>query len=202
MDVARPPALPAGRRRESRRTRSGSRDSGPGGPGAVAPGPSRRGRGLAGPERRAGARRVRARLNASAGPGGTGCGASPQGGAGAVEDPLDQGAKPLTRPVRVLTAASPPRRSTPTQTWILSDSGTPMATGQPPVHHGGHRRAPGRLPGPSARRRKSLLPELASPSWPLPAKRAATCSPPTAPHRPLRTDLGAHRLRVAPSAIS
>ncbi len=83
-------------------------------------------------ERMTGAHRLRARLNASAGPGGVGCGGSPQGAAGAVEDPLDQGAELLFCVVRVLMAASPPRRST--RTWILSDSGTPMVIGQLPVY--------------------------------------------------------------------
>ena len=94
VDIAHPPALPAGRRREPAPDLVRARAPGPGGPGAVAPSPF----GVAAAWRALLTHgRVRTAsggcLNASAGPGGMGCGGSPQGGAGAVEDPLDQGAE-------------------------------------------------------------------------------------------------------------
>ncbi len=152
----RPSAFPAGRRREpapepGRRHHPQAQQ-----PRAVAPGPSRQGRGLAGPgSARAGARRLRARLNASAGPGGTGCGASPQGGARAVEDPLDQGAEPLTRVVRVLRAAPLAQAQHPDPDLDTLRQRHTMVTGQTSAHRGGRKCAPGRLPGPPARRKEA-----------------------------------------------
>ena len=95
VDVAHPPALPAGWRREPAPDQVGARAPGPAA-GTVAPGPfgvaaAWRALGAHGRERTASG----GCLNASAGPGGVGCGGSPQGGAGAVEDPLDQSAEPL-----------------------------------------------------------------------------------------------------------
>ena len=69
-----------------------------------------------------------------------------------------------------------------------------MVTGQPPVHRSGHRCAPGRLPGPPARRKEAASPRarppiLASPSQAhshlLPADRSAPTSEPTDSGRPL-----------------
>ena len=53
-------------------------------------------------------------------------------------------------------APGPARRNSLIET--LSGSGTPMVIGQPPAYRDGHRRAPGRLPGPSGRSRVAREP--------------------------------------------
>ena len=93
VDIAHPPALPAGRRREPAPDLVRARAPGPGGPGAVAPSPF----GVAAAWR---ALLTHGRVRTVSGLVSTPLRAPaawtlryPQGGAGAVEDPLDQGAE-------------------------------------------------------------------------------------------------------------
>ena len=87
-------------------------------------------------------------------------------------------------------APGPARRNSLIET--LSGSGTPMVIGQPPAYRDGHRRAPGRLPGPSGRRKEAAF---LGARFPAPGLSQPGTQPPVL-RRLLCTDLGVHGLRV------
>ena len=114
----------------------------------------------------------------------------PQGSAGTVEDPLDQGAEPLICVVRVLMAASPSKAQYPDLDTLRQrhTDGDRVASCLPRWTQRG---APtGTL---WAKEGSRFCPgaHLPTPGLPQPGAQ------PPAPRRPLRTDLGVHGLRMA-----